>query len=219
MEIKEWSDTFDVLLNSYNSGIVLDEYEKSVFLTAAQLQLVKDLYTGALKGDAFEETEELRTSLRNLIKSASLESTDESKGISVNSKLYKLPEDLLYITYEEGVLNNPDCGSNIISIIPISQDEYTRTLNNPFKQPNRRRAFRLDTKEGIIEVISKYDLSGYNIRYIAKPEPIILVDLENNKIDNKNKSQNCKLDSSLHHLILSKAITLVMQSKSIGINN
>ena len=49
MTTEEFSNEFDTLLNSYGenpSTIELDEYEKSVFLTKAQEEIVIDLYSG-----------------------------------------------------------------------------------------------------------------------------------------------------------------------------
>ena len=73
MTTKEFSDMFDTLLNSYSlqngfgdtnslREVVLDEYEKSVFLTRAQEQLIISYYSGNNSGgEAFENTEEYRS--------------------------------------------------------------------------------------------------------------------------------------------------------------
>lgn len=78
MTTQEFSDEFDVLLNSSfienNFGeqsskidIQLDEYEKSVFLTQAQEQLVINLYNGRnVEGLSFESAEESRRYLKEL---------------------------------------------------------------------------------------------------------------------------------------------------------
>ena len=77
MTTSEFSNEFDVLLNSFytqgvfgetssKSELVLDEYEKSVLLTQAQEEIVKELYSGKFNGESFEKTEELRRSLSNL---------------------------------------------------------------------------------------------------------------------------------------------------------
>ena len=57
MNIKEFSDRFDTLLNSFGNtpNIVLDEYEKSVLLTNAQEDLVLSMYNGKNPfNDSFE---------------------------------------------------------------------------------------------------------------------------------------------------------------------
>ena len=76
----EFSDSFATLLNSNGirstfgvpaslGTVVLDEYEKSVFLTQAQEEIVINLYNGKNPyGDSFESTEELRRYLDELVK-------------------------------------------------------------------------------------------------------------------------------------------------------
>ena len=65
MTNEEFSNQLDTLLNSYNiqagfgegsnkqGGIALDEYEKSVFLTKAQYEIVKSYFSP--KGNKFNE--------------------------------------------------------------------------------------------------------------------------------------------------------------------
>ena len=78
MTNQEFSAEFEVLLNSFSSinqlSIQLDEYEKSVFLTMAQEQLVQDLYNGTTI--TFESTEAARRSLDSLVKDATLNASE-----------------------------------------------------------------------------------------------------------------------------------------------
>ena len=65
MTTEEFSNEFDILLNSYsskdNQSVNIDEYEKSVFLTKAQEDLIISAYNGKNSTyDAFEKTEEIR---------------------------------------------------------------------------------------------------------------------------------------------------------------
>ena len=79
MTIHEFSDAFDVALSSYqstpeyteqfaNTEIVLNEYEKSLFLTRAQEEVVKTIYNGLPLSDSFEKTETARRQLDALVK-------------------------------------------------------------------------------------------------------------------------------------------------------
>jgi hypothetical protein len=80
MTIKEYSDQFDTLLDSYKMPngygadetpvvVKLDEYEKSVFLSDAQTDLVVELYSGKnMYGGYFDSSEELRRYLSTLIR-------------------------------------------------------------------------------------------------------------------------------------------------------
>ena len=103
MTLEEFSNTFDTLLNSYNSQavfgqgaskneIVLDEYEKSVLLTQAQDQIVKSYFDRTLNqmGQGFDDSTRRQVDFSSLIKVATLSpvfgETYDDRGI-----LYKLP--------------------------------------------------------------------------------------------------------------------------------
>lgn len=230
MDTTGFSNEFDVLIDSYRrfkdfdskeelDSLDFNEYEKSIFLTEAQQQIVIELYTGRNeKGASFEATEELRAYLRNLIKSATLE-----EQISVRSNLrvqsFKLPSDLLFIVYEEAVIQDDNAGcsnGNTISIVPVTWDSLHRTKNNPFREPNKRRALRLDSGSSIIEVYSQYHIGKYTIEYLVKPTPIILADFSEVTIDGFNKITECKLDSAIHRQVLERAVQLAIRSKGIS---
>ena len=57
MDIKEFSNEFDVLYNNImsNQAPGLDEYEKSVFLTKAQNELIKNYFTSTQGGNKYQE--------------------------------------------------------------------------------------------------------------------------------------------------------------------
>lgn len=172
MNTIEFSNEFDTLVDSYRrfkdfdskeelDSLDFNEYEKSIFLTEAQQQIVIELYSGRNERRAsFEATEELRACLRDLIKSATLE-----EQISVRSNLrtqaFKLPSDLLFIAYEEAVIQDDNAGcfnGKIISVVPVTWDSLHRTRSNPFRRPNKRRALRLDCGSSMIEVVSCYHI-------------------------------------------------------------
>ena len=231
MTTEEFSNEFDTLLNSYSvidkfskeenpSTIELDEYEKSVFLTKAQEEIIIDLYNGKNPlGDSFEKTEEVRRYLSDLIKTYT---TTEKKtgyvGLSKTSIFFELPEDLWFITYESAGLEDSRLGcmnGKEISVIPISQDDYFRISSNPFRGSNKRRALRLDNGNGIVEIVSEYNIDRYLVRYIARPDPIILTDLPDNLSINKvSEKTECKLNPVIHRAILEKAVKLAILSKA-----
>lgn len=76
------------------------------------------------------------------------------KSDSVN---VTLPENLMFIVYEQVVFDddNLEClDGNTAVVIPITHDEYYRTMQNPFRRPNERRVFRLDVAHPRNEVES-----------------------------------------------------------------
>lgn len=93
MTIQEFSNTFDTLLNSYNTQsqfgeqaskreIVLDEYEKSVLLTQAQDIIVKSYFDGTLnqQGQGFDDSTRRQMDFSSLIKIAELAPLDPSEA-------------------------------------------------------------------------------------------------------------------------------------------
>lgn len=214
MNTSEFSNEFDTLLRGYSGyGLELDEYEKSVLLTEAQEQIVKELYTGFPAGKSFEKTEELRRSLDSLIKTARLNPTATQHGISGYSVIVKLPPDLWFITYEAAVISDNKAGcmdGKEIQIVPMTQDEWHRSSRNPFRRPSKRKAIRLDSGSLLVELISEYSLDSYIVRYLSKPNPIILTDLEGVSINEQLYKTECELNSVIHRAILERAVQLAL---------
>lgn len=209
----EFSIEFDILYNNISSNKApgLNEYEKSVFLTRAQEHLVTELYSGRnTTYSSFEETEEQRRYLHSLITTSSLEeSTEIADIITSNSSIYKLPENIMFITYETAILTD----NKEVTVYPVSQDELSKIIKNPFRGPSNNRVLRLDLGNNSIEVISNYDINKYLIRYIRKPNPIILTDLEDDlSINGISEESECELDSLLHRTILDRAVALALQT-------
>lgn len=225
MTTKEFSDEFDALLNSFavakpfgysQNANGLDEYEKSILLTKAQEEVVKGVYTGRLTGDGFEGTEEQRRSIDNLVKTAEPEIViGVTEKMSDNSKFYQLPKDVWFITYETALLSDDSLGcknNTRADVIPIRQDEYNTIKGNPFRGASDKRVLRIDTGSSVIELISKYNIQTYFIKYLSKPKPIILEDITNDdlSIDGETQRMDCALNSVLHRPILERAVALAI---------
>lgn len=228
MTTEEFSNEFDTLLNSYSNvepfgkvpnTVEVDEYEKSVFLTNAQEEIVIDLYNGKNPfRDSFEKTEEIRRYLSDLIRTYTTSTKEEGyTGLSNKSVFFKLPEDLWFITYEAVNLKDDELGcmdGEGISVIPVTQDEYHRIKKNPFRGPNERRAVRLDLSEKVVEIVSKYNIDTYLVRYLARPRPIILSKLPDNlSINGVSDKTECELNPVIHRAILERAVKLAIRSK------
>ena len=68
---------------------------------------------------------------------------------------------------------------------------------------------------GIVEIVSEYNIDRYLVRYIARPDPIILTDLPDNLSINKvSEKTECKLNPVIHRAILEKAVKLAILSKA-----
>ena len=222
MDVQELSNLFDTLLQPYITKDVLgeqntlafDEYEKSIFLTKAQEQIILELY------QELEQSEEVRKYLSNLIKTDNYVPVGEQDETLINNnfKSYKveISNDILFMIYEQCTLSDENnCINNkIVSVVPTIHDDLDKVLKNPFKSPNSRKVIRLDF-DNKIELISKYNISNYKVRYLKKPNPIILVALEDNlSINNGDtKVSNGETNPILHERIVQRAVQLAVQSK------
>lgn len=235
MTLNDFSNGFDTLLNSWASrddfgtvsaDIRLDEYEKSFYLTKSQEEYVLSLYNGKnIDNEAFEHTEELRRYLSFLVREAELSPIETSDGkplgMESSSKFFTLPEDLWFITYEKAINAGETCDyKHSQGVYPVRQDEYQRLRKNPFRGANDRRALRLDLSEGIIEIVSKFGVTSYYVRYLRKLKPIVLTNLDEDvSIDGVNKATECELPEYLHQRILEMAVMMALRTKGMINNN
>lgn len=223
MTNKEFSDGFSTLLNSFGitPNITLDEYEKSTFLTNAQEQLIIDIYSGRniIYGKSFEQTEEIRRYLSNLVETYETSTKVTGKlGLSQDSVFFEIPQDTWFITYEVAFLKDSrlGCLDGIeASVVPLPQDDLYRAKDNPFRGPSKDRVLRLDIKSDLAELISKYNVDKYLMRYISQPTPIILVDLPDElSINGVSTESECELNPVVHRAILERAVQLAIISKT-----
>lgn len=223
MTNKEFSDGFSTLLNSFGvtPNITLDEYEKSTFLTNAQEQLIIDIYSGRniIYGKSFEQTEEIRRYLSNLVETYETSTKVTGKlGLSQDSVFFEIPQDTWFITYEVAFLKDIrlGCLDGIeASVVPLPQDDLYRAKDNPFRGPSKDRVLRLDIKSDLAELISKYNVDKYLMRYISQPTPIVLVDLPDGlSINGVSTESECELNPVVHRAILERAVQLAIISKT-----
>ena len=236
MNINQFSSQFDVLVDSYRrfkgldrqeipDSLEFNEYDKSLFLSAAQDELVIDYYSGKRISEAFEETEETRRALAELVihKEITVSEANPS-SLTKYSYTYKLPDKLWYIVYEGAILDvsgNDACEDSVNGIgegaiiIPARYDELHNLLGNPFRGPRGNRVLRLDKTGNQVELISiNHPIAKYVIRYIEQPSPIILVNLPDElNIRNINTATECQLPTQLHQVILERAVANAVRSK------
>ena len=224
----EMSNEFDIHYNSIagQSAPNIDDYEKSVYLTKAQLEIVKNYYDSLSnrKQKGFESTEKRRVDLKELI--VDYKTTNNLSlniGLETNSKFFEIPNNTFLIIQETAKLSSTDnCINNTVSNIkPITHDEYNIQKKNPFKKPDKDTLWRLNISKyndnQIVEIISPYDVSEYHIRYIKYPRPIILKDLdiifpsENLSIDGFDTELECELNQSVHREIIDRAVELALR--------
>ena len=226
MTTQEFSDQFDVLYNNImsNQAPGLDEYEKSVFLTKAQYEIIKNYFNpkSNKNQEGFDDSPKRQIDFSNLMaaKKQTTAITTPTTYVKFDSRsvLYEMPSDILFALNETAIVTE-NLKTRLITIVPISFEEYARILSKPYKQPLKNQGWRLlntgmngTTQARISEIVVKAGatVSDYIIRYVRRPKPIILTTLTetNVSLDGETDVTECELDPILHPEILQRAVEL-----------
>lgn len=234
MTTQEFSNEFDVLYNNImsNQAPGLDEYEKSVFLTKAQSEILKNYFNpkGNKYQEGFDDSEKRQIDFSTLIKTVKPVTYVGSSYIKFDdrSQLFQMPSDILFVL-NETALNTVDGVNRLINIVPINFDEYSRIMSKPYKQPLKNQGWRLFQSTGGVDFISEIivktgsTLTDYKVRYVRRPKPIILTNLadtySNVSIEGLTTVTDCELDPILHPEILQRAVELAKAAYTGDIKN
>ena len=219
MSVEEMDNMFDVLYNNITSNQApgLNAYEKSVFLTKGQDEILKNYFNPKSKGntiqDGFDGNAKRQVDF-SMLTSVETKSSDFENPLfdtRENTKSVGLPSKLMFAINEVVEVTRND-KSVILQVIPIKFDEYSRLMCKPYKRPLKYQAWRLtnnNTSNKADIVIGPSDtLTKYTIRYVRRPNPIIVSDLDGLTIENKSTATECELDPILHEEILQRAVEL-----------
>ena len=190
MTTKEMSDSLDSLLNSYanqadfgeesaKQDIVLDEYEKSLYLTQAQDIILKSYFqrTTNGEGNGFDDSEKRQIDFSTLITTAVLErASDQTSAFDDRGIIYNMPSrttitavdtfdssfdytfhpkekvssEVMFILNERIITQVGSMRKSYV-VVPIHYREYDREMSKPYGQPLKRQVWRLiqNNSEGI----------------------------------------------------------------------
>lgn len=219
MSVEELDNMFDVLYNNITSNQApgLNAYEKSVFLTKGQDEILKNYFNPKSKGnttqDGFDENAKRQVDFSMLTSVETKSSGFENPLFDTreNTKSVGLPSKLMF-AINEVVEVMRDTKKVILQVIPIKFDEYSRLMCKPYKRPLKYQAWRLtnnNTSNKADIVIGPSDiLTKYTIRYVRRPNPIIVSNLDGLTIEGKSTASECELDPILHEEILQRAVEL-----------
>lgn len=220
MTNSEFSNEFDILYNNImsNQAPGLNEYEKSVFLTKAQDEIVKAYFSSNKAMEGFDGSEKRQIDFSSIIKvtrtTTLTSSKDSPTAFDKRSYTAPAPKEALMIINEtlEVTRGTGDNSSITLTVIPISYTEYNRLMSKPYKRPLKNQAWRLlvNNDTNTVELIAGNgdNPTSYTVRYIKRPQAIILTDLEGVTLDGETSIQKCELDPILHHEILQRAVEL-----------
>ena len=220
MTNSEFSWRFDVGYNNITSNQApgLNEAEKSNFLTQAEYEITKNHYTANSAGntikEGFDDSAKRQADFSTLMKVATCTPASASAKIDSRSTVYSFPTDVFIMVNEAIQTTN----GKILQVIPLRYDEYTRLMSKPFKRPLKYQAWRLlnsgsvngASATKVAEIITNLGdtVGSYTVRYVRKPKPIILEDLDGLTIEGIGTATECELDPILHEDILQRAIEL-----------
>lgn len=235
MTNQEFSNEFDILYNNImsNQAPGLDEYEKSVFLTKAQDEIVKSYFNPKLNKvqEGFDNSERRQIDFSMIIKTVKATKITNDSGLiklypNEGSELYQIPEKIMMFINESLKVRRDNEEIPLI-IIPLNYKEYNRLMTKPYKRPIKNQAWRLnidstsDSNRPIVEIVAGYGdtIIDYTIRYVKRPQAIILANLEGVSIDGEFTEQPCELDPILHHEILQRAVELAKAAYTGDLNS
>lgn len=217
MNVSEFSNSFDVIYNNLMSNAApgINEYEKSVLLTKAQDEIIKNYFNpkGNKHQEGFDDSVKRQIDFSNIISVGEGTLLDSHTGFDPRSKVYRIPEDVFLIINETLTTD-----TGVKQVVPINFDEYLRLMSRPYKEPLKYQAWRLVTESSdgtiIVELIphSGEIISKYTIRYVRRPKPIVLVDLASEygdvSINGVSTISECELNPIIHEEILQRAVEL-----------
>lgn len=225
----EFSDQFDVLYNNITSNKApgLDEYEKSVFLTKAQDDVVKAYFDPKLNKsrEGYDGGEKRQIDFSMIMRTKSYKSfTSPILDNKANTKRVTIDRDIMMFVNEFVDVKRIGYPTNSLrlSVVPISYSEYARLQSKPYKRPLQYQSWRLiDSAAGsnsVELIVGPSDaITNYTARYIKKPRAIRLADLGDVTLDGASTPQECELDSILHIEILQRAVELAKAAYTGGL--
>lgn len=226
MTLQEFNTNFDLLYNNIasNQAPGLDEYEKSVFLTNAQLELVKNYFNpkGNKYQEGFDQSPKRQLDFSTITDLLVYSITDALPNVvkfNEDSIVFPYNDSFLFIIQELATVIDSVTGTNKnVNIRSITNVEYMMAMNKPYKYPFKHEGWRIihNADDRKLELLLSYGdhLKSYKIRYIKRPTPIILTDLSTLglTIDGVSTPTDCILDEAMHAEIVQRAVELAKMS-------
>jgi hypothetical protein len=219
MTLAEISDLLDTRLNTFDKGVSVDEYEKSLYLTYAQNRVYEELI------NVFEANGDVSKDLEPFIKEQIITSTVARTGVIANSIFFNMPSDLRKTVYETVLLSSADAilDGKEIKVIKTKLAEVVHKIGNPFREPNYEETMRVVTTDEIANSVAEIiqpegaTIVNYKIKYLEEITPIVLEDLSSLglEIEGVSAATNSKFHTEKLNIIIDLAIGLILQDKVV----
>lgn len=219
MTADEIRTEFDVMYNNISSGAApnLNDFERSLFLTRAQDELVRMYYAGTnARYTSFEADEEARRYLDTLVTTETFTLPVPQQYGRFKDYAVPKPADAMFVLRESVVNGSDECrGGTLMAVNPVRHEDLNRLLGNPFKAPNERKCVRFDVRNGeggaVFHLLSADALSSYEMTYLRKPVAIVLSDIQTDfgkEIDGKTDWEGYDIPDTLMHKVIRRACEL-----------
>lgn len=231
MTVQEFSNEFDILYGNITNGQApaLDEYEKSVFLTKAQSEIIKEYFNARVDSTdgGFDGSQKRQYDFSSLIKNTVLTQTTGVGTFHPGSTSFYFPSDY-FLSINEIIEGSTTDARKIYSVIPITYVDYQKVIQKPYPYPPKNCVWRIFYTTAVDSKQEKVPVAGiigkcekgfkYNLRYVSKPSPIILVNLNSDDltIEGESTSATCMLPTQIHQDILERAVTLAKIAYQAG---
>lgn len=180
MTNQEFSTEFDVLYNNVTSNQApgINEYEKSVFLTKAQSQLVNEYFNSRTDGfgGGFDGSQKRQYDFSELIRIENLfdvnsitERVTATDKLDRRSKVYLFPQNYFLAINE--IISDDNWQ---YSILPVNHAEYQRLMLKPYNFPVKRGVWRLITNKKACN-FAHVDTNGYDLGDTTVPNEFKLL--------------------------------------------
>jgi len=221
MELTEISDRIDTELNSFDGGISVDEYEKSLYLTKVQ----KKMYYDLLK--AFEMNGIITHLLKPFLKDAVITTLAVPTPIAIpGAQYFELPVDIEKIVYETATLNIPADESlhgKVTDVRATKIAEMSYKMDNPFSEPDATETIRVISEKStsdLAELHAAAPISAYNIKYLKKILPIVLEALPDGlTIDGVGIATNTVFNDEMLDTIIDGVVKSILKDKLLQKQN
>lgn len=218
MTVNEFSNQFDLLYNNITSNQApgLNEYEKSVFLTKAQDEIVKNYFEASSQGNTVKKGFD-DTILRQMDFSDLMSGKEYQDGIIGESVIdpraivYDIPkDDNVYIVVNESLHLMDDNGTvkGVRQIVPLSYLEYSRLMLKPFKQPIKNQAWRLITSGRRGELDAFHDIPDNGSTPIKTRVEIITTNADLNRYTGNIVLDLPEINKDLENVDIQKDIVI-----------
>jgi hypothetical protein len=223
MNVAEFSQRFETRFSQINSNLAygLNDYEKSMYLTTAQEQILSNYFNpkGNKYAEGFDMSEKRHIDFSSVTNTVSLSTENGGTPFTDNGLIFRIDDDVLFILNERFLYQTQDEIDVLTSVFPIEYKDLERILSKAYTSPPKRQSWRI-VKGGnisgniIVEIIPKSNIDKtkpftYTARYIKRPTPIIVGTLSSPlQIGGLTAITECALPPEIHDEILDRAIEI-----------